>query len=96
MIEATFKDEAPEAFLVVTAENGSWDPNVKHYNPPTAKDPDGSWDYGLFQLNEVQAHRVGGDVNKLLDPETNVQVAYQMYKEQGWKPWAVSVNLGLK
>lgn len=43
---------------------------------------------GPFQLNVVHAGRVGGDPGRLLDPATNVRIAFELYSEQGWRPWA--------
>lgn len=48
---------------------------------------DGSRDYGIFQINSIHAGRVNGNVQMLLDPETNVRVAAEIYREQGWTPW---------
>lgn len=48
---------------------------------PDAVSPDGE-NLGLFQLNRVH----GGD--ELLDPATNVAVAYQLWLDQGWAPWS--------
>jgi hypothetical protein len=51
-------------------------------------------DYGVFQLNcKWQKKRVGGDCNRFLDLETNLRVAHQIYKEQGWKPWSTKIYL---
>ena len=45
-------------------------------------------DRGLFQINPVHRARVGGNLSRLHDPETNVAVAWAIYSEQGWRPWA--------
>jgi len=54
-----------------------------------AVSPDGS-NLGYFQINAVHSWRVGGPGNlyRLLDPATNVSVAYDIWREQGWGPWA--------
>jgi soluble lytic murein transglycosylase-like protein len=45
--------------------------------------------YGLFQINSIHAWRVGGKVASLFDPETNVRVAYDIWRDNaGWGPWA--------
>lgn len=44
--------------------------------------------YGGFQINEVHAARVGGVPGRLFDPATNVAVAYDIWGEAGWGPWA--------
>ena len=43
---------------------------------------------GLFQIGAVHADRVGGDLAALYIPEVNVRVAYEIWSEQGWAPWA--------
>ena len=44
--------------------------------------------YGLFQINAVHAARVGGDLQSLFDPAVNVRVAYEIWSDQSWIPWA--------
>jgi hypothetical protein len=44
--------------------------------------------YGLFQINAVHAAKVGGPLEWLFDPAVNVRVAYQIWSDQGWGPWA--------
>ncbi len=44
--------------------------------------------FGGYQINQVHAARVGGVPGRLFDPATNVAVAYVLWQEQGWGPWA--------
>jgi hypothetical protein len=44
--------------------------------------------YGLFQINAVHAAKVGGPLEWLFDPAVNVRVAYEIWSDQGWGPWA--------
>lgn len=45
-------------------------------------------DYGLFQINfPSHKKRVSGNAKALLDPNTNVRVAAQIWRESGWCPW---------
>jgi len=45
-------------------------------------------DYGVFQVNfRYHGWRVGGVAERLLDVETNVRVAHDIWAEQGWVPW---------
>ena len=46
-------------------------------------------DRGLMQINWVHSAKVGGDLDKLYDPQTNIAVAYQIYSASGWTPWSV-------
>lgn len=48
----------------------------------------GGANYGLFQINAVHAGRVAGDLQALYDPATNIRVAYEIWSDQGWAPWA--------
>ena len=44
--------------------------------------------YGLYQINAIHAARVGYDLGRLFDPATNIGVAYGLWLERGWQPWA--------
>ena len=44
--------------------------------------------YGVFQLNGIHARRFPGFWEKWMDPATNVAWAYQIWSEQGWRPWS--------
>jgi soluble lytic murein transglycosylase-like protein len=55
---------------------------------PGAVSPDGA-NHGLMQVNNVHLWRVGGDVNALYDPATNIRVAYAIYQDAGgFGPWS--------
>jgi soluble lytic murein transglycosylase-like protein len=48
-----------------------------------------SGNYGLFQINAIHAWRVAGNLRALFDPETNVRVAFDIWRDNaGWRPWA--------
>lgn len=53
-------------------------------------------DRGLMQINRVHASKVGGDLNKLYDPATNIAVAYQIYADSNWYPWSVCTRGAVK
>lgn len=42
---------------------------------------------GLMQIGCIHAGKLGSTLETLLDPEINVAVAYEIYKESGWCPW---------
>jgi soluble lytic murein transglycosylase-like protein len=46
-------------------------------------------DRGLMQINWVHSAKVGGNLDALYDPATNVAVAYQVYQGDGWRAWSV-------
>lgn len=74
-----FGAQAAIAKAICTAESG--------LNPTAVSR---THDYGLCQINAVHRKRVGGDVSKLFDPETNIRVAADIYRDNGgWHPWTV-------
>jgi hypothetical protein len=44
--------------------------------------------YGYFQVNAVHGARVDWNLDALFDPATNVRVAYAIWRDGGWGPWA--------
>lgn len=45
-------------------------------------------DHGLMQINcRYHCSKVGGNVNALYDPETNIKLASQIYAGRGWTAW---------
>lgn len=83
-------DQVHNALRIMSAENGSGNPKV--ISKPNRNK---TRDYGLFQVNTCHKSRVDGDLEKLQDAETNVRIASEIYKEQGWKPWTTHTKLGL-
>jgi hypothetical protein len=65
-----------EALRVVACES-SGDPSAYY-----------AGNYGLFQINAVHWRRVSGDLEALFDPLVNTRVAYEIWADQGWAPWA--------
>lgn len=54
-------------------------------------------DRGLFQVN-CYWHKnklPNQDCQQLYDPETNIQVAFQIWSAQGWCPWATKHVIGV-
>jgi len=47
--------------------------------------------FGLFQLACFR-----GTQEQLLDPETNIQMAYELWKREGWRPWGAYTNNSYK
>lgn len=51
--------------------------------------------HGVFQIHEVhfgwmRAHGVTS-VSQLFNAETNIRMAYELYKRNGWAPWAATL-----
>ena len=71
--------------LTLNAENGSWSLFTK-----SRKNWNGTRDYGTMQINSCHSDKVNGDLNALLDEETNIRVAKQIRDSwQGWNAWTV-------
>lgn len=78
-----FGDKCNEALIIANAESGFRADAISKTN-----------DYGVFQLNcRWQKKRIGGDCRKFLDPITNINIAKQIYNEQGWNPWTTKYLL---
>ena len=69
------------ALAVQRAENPRGECEIYHYNS------DGTLDWGYFQINTIHLKRPGVNLRGLLDCKANIDVAYQLYTEQGFKPW---------
>lgn len=76
-ITSVFKDHAPDAILIAQCESGL-NPNAINNS-----NSNGSTDTGLFQINSI--HNI--PQRYLLNPDINIQVAYQLFQQQGWSPW---------
>jgi len=54
---------------------------------------DGSVDYGLMQINSIHADMVGGNLEALRDPQTNIKIAYKLYAARGnFTAWSAYNN----
>jgi hypothetical protein len=69
------------ALAVQRAENPRGVCEIYHYNS------DGTLDWGYFQINTVHLKRAGVNLRGLLDCKANIDFAYQLYTERGFKPW---------
>lgn len=72
-------NEVNNALKIMKAESGG---------NPNALSP--TQDRGLMQINQCHSAKVGGNLNALFNPETNVKVAYQIWKSSGWRAWTTS------
>jgi hypothetical protein len=69
------------ALAIQRAENPTGKCEIYHYNP------DGTLDWGYFQINTVHLQRPGLNLRDLLDCRANIDFAYQLYREKGFSPW---------
>lgn len=71
------------ALAIQRAENPQGRCQIYHYNP------DGTLDWGYFQINTVHLERPGLNLRDLLDCKANIDFAYQLYQEKhGFTPWS--------
>lgn len=78
-----FGSDCRVALAVQRAENAAGKCEIYHYNS------DGTLDWGYFQINTVHLKRAGVNLRDLLDCKTNIDFAYQLYRESGgFTPWS--------
>lgn len=49
-----------------------------------------SVDSGIYQINSIHKAKYQG--KDIFDCEVNIEIAYQIYKAQGWNPWVAYLN----
>ena len=81
-----FGSECRIALAIQRAENPRGACEIYHYNT------DGTLDWGYFQINTVHLTRPGLNLRDLLDCRTNIDFAYQLYRERGFQPWSTYNN----
>jgi len=77
-----FGSECRVALAIQRAENPQGKCEIYHYNA------DGTLDWGYFQINTVHLKRPGLNLRDLLDCKTNIDFAYQLYRENGFTAWS--------
>jgi hypothetical protein len=92
LFDKYFKDQAVTMRAICQAENGTQDP--KRISKPNKN---GTLDYGLCQINTIHLWRVGGDYTKLLDAETNLRVAKEIFDDRsryddGFNAWTTYLH----
>jgi hypothetical protein len=65
------------ALAIQRAENPQGRCEIYHYNP------NGTLDWGYFQINTVHLKRAGVNLRDLLDCKANIDFALQLYQEKG-------------
>ena len=85
LLHEYFGDQYRIAHAVMMAES--------HGNKDAVhKNKNGSVDRGLMQVNSIHTKKVGGDLDSLFDPETNIRIAKQIYDGSGWGAWSTYKN----
>jgi len=77
-----FGPDCRVALAIQRVENPQGKCEIYHYNP------DGTLDWGYFQINTVHLKRPGLNLRDLLDCKANIDFAYRLYTERGFKAWS--------
>jgi hypothetical protein len=72
-----FGPDCRVALAIQRVENPSGECEIYHHNP------DGTLDWGYFQINTVHLKRPGINLRDLLDCKKNIDFAYALYRERG-------------
>jgi hypothetical protein len=78
------------AIAISQAENGT-----RACDRKGAKNSNGTHDWGVFQINEVHLKK-GYSLADFKDCLTNIRIAHEIFKRQGWSPWSVYKNGSFK
>lgn len=81
----TFGSDCRVALAVQHAENGTMQCDRFGINK------NGTIDVGLFQINSVHLKK-GYTLSDLADCRKNVDIAFELFKAQGWTPWVAYNN----
>ena len=73
------------ALAVARAESGM---NAEAWNV----NRNGTIDVGIFQINSIHFNQPGCSLKEVADAKGNVDCAYSIWQEQGWRPWTVAKN----
>lgn len=86
LVKKYFGEIADEALTCFKSESGLRPTAINYSNK------NGTWDIGYAQINTIHCGKVGAKdredcKNKLLDVETNIKVAKQIYDGRGFNAW---------
>lgn len=83
MRKAGFPEDQIGIGMAIARGESGWNAQARHSNS------NGSIDQGIFQINSIHKARYAG--MDIFDPQTNVNIAYQVWKDAGgsWRPWVV-------
>jgi len=92
-----FGSDAKDALKCITGDGGVGE-NAKLSNKARNYNTNGSIDSGVMQINSIHKTKYGFTDNEefakwLENPENNIRVGYDIYKNRGWAAWYGCKNM---
>lgn len=88
-IRSKFGDSSEKLIKIIdTCENGTWDQTRTNHNR------NGSIDYGIAQVNDVNSKLCAG-LDFKNSWKDNIDCAYKIYQSQGLSAWACSYQVDI-
>lgn len=86
-IVEVFGDDASDAIIIIgKCENKAFNPKAENWNT------NGTWDAGIFQVNEIH----GYSMEEMKNWKLNIDAAKKIFDASGWSAWACSEEVGVK
>lgn len=86
IVEVFGDDSADAITLINKCENHAFNPHAENWNS------NGTWDAGVFQVNEIH----GYSMEEMKDWKLNIEVAKKIFDASGWSAWSCSEAIGVK
>ena len=80
--------------VAVTGAESNFFTEAYNHNPPTTQFPNGTWDWGMYQLNDQgKTGKAQEDFKALaFDPESATELARELYVHRMFSPWVAYKN----
>ena len=86
-IVEVFGDDSADAITIINkCENHAFNPKATNWNR------NGTWDTGIFQINQVH----GYTMEEMQDWKLNINAAKKIFDNRGWTAWSCSEVVGVK
>lgn len=86
-IVEVFGENSAEAITIIKkCENSKFNPKATNWNR------NGTWDTGIFQINQVH----GYTMEEMQDYRKNIDAAKKIFDSRGWTAWSCSHVVGVK
>ena len=86
IVEVFGDDSADAITLINKCENHAFDPKATNWNS------NGTWDTGIFQINQVN----GYSMEEMQDWKLNIDAAKKIFDNRGWSAWSCAEEVGVK